>query len=343
MWGSLRSNTSAMTRMIEFASQSNTGTRVGKTTRIRPLTPFDFQLWENYDCRHLADLGSVGSSRQWEAVWGRRLTTISGLSRDQRMNGTFSRSPSSSVELRARISTRTPTQSEYQNCVTGSRIDWLEREEAFEIINCLNDVLFQEEGFQGNTRDYYNANNSYLTFVLDRKKGIPISLAILYRKVAVNFGLGLQCVAMPGHFLLKYSAPFHQLFIDPFHQGEILLEQECEQRFHEVHGGQVEFERNYLNETSDRAVVLRMLMNLKQAYRRSGNNPLLLQILDRRLPLLEEALPEILERGLVRLALEQYSGALDDLEFFVQNSQDAKVKKLIEERLPQVRLLARRN
>ena len=77
--------------------------------------------------------------------------------------------------------------------------------------------------------------------------------------------------------------------------------------------------------------------------RGSGNNPLLLQILDRRLPLLEEALPEILERGLVRLDLEQYSGALEDLEFFVQNSQDAKVKKLIEERLPQVRLLARSN
>ncbi len=119
--------------------------------------------------------------------------------------------------------------------------------EAFEIINCLNDVLFQEQGFQGNAQDYYNANNSYLTFVLDRRKGIPISLAILYREVAARFGLSLECVAMPGHFLLKYSAPFHQLFIDPFHRGEILLEQECEQRFHEVHGGQVEFDREYLS------------------------------------------------------------------------------------------------
>ncbi len=217
------------------------------------------------------------------------------------------------------------------------------KREAFEIINCLNDVLFQEQGFQGNAQDYYNANNSYLTFVLDRRKGIPISLAILYREVAAHFGLSLECVAMPGHFLLKYSAPFHQLFIDPFHRGEILLEQECEQRFHEVHGGQVEFDREYLNQTSNRAVVLRMLMNLKQAYRRSGNNPLLLEILDRRLPLLEEALPEILERGLVRLDLEQYPGALEDLEFFVRNSQDERVKKLIEERLPRVRLLARSN
>ena len=215
--------------------------------------------------------------------------------------------------------------------------------EAFEIINCLNDVLFQEQGFQGNAQNYYNANNSYLTFVLDRRKGIPISLAILYREVAARFGLSLECVAMPGHFLLKYSAPFHQLFIDPFHRGEILLEQECEQRFHEVHGGQVEFDREYLNQTSNRAVVLRMLMNLKQAYRRSGNNPLLLEILDRRLPLLEEALPEILERGLVRLDLEQYPGALEDLEFFVRNSPDERVKKLIEERLPRVRLLARSN
>ncbi len=84
-------------------------------------------------------------------------------------------------------------------------------------------------------------------------------------------------------------------------------------------------------------------MNLKQAYRRSGNNPLLLEILDRRLPLLEEALPEILERGLVRLDLEQYPGALEDLEFFVRNSPDERVKKLIEERLPRVRLLARSN
>lgn len=215
--------------------------------------------------------------------------------------------------------------------------------EGFEVINGVNDVLFEEEGYRGDTDDYYNANNSYLTFVLDRKKGIPISLAILYRKVAGHLGLSLPCVGMPGHFLLSYLSPPHELYIDPFHRGEILLERECEQRFHQIHGGPLEFEKEYLAATPNRDVVLRMLMNLKQAYKRSGNNPLLLEILDRRVPLLQDPLSEILERGLVRLDLEQYSGALEDLEFFVRNSQDAKVKRLIEERLPEVRQLGRRH
>ena len=80
-------------------------------------------------------------------------------------------------------------------------------------------------------------------------------------------------------------------------------------------------------------------MNLKQVYRQQDEKELLLQILERRIPLLPDPLPEILERGLVKLSLENYQGALQDLELFVKETSDLRMRKLVEERLDAIRLL----
>lgn len=213
----------------------------------------------------------------------------------------------------------------------------------YEGINALNQVLFDDLGFCGNQQDYYNPKNSYMSCVLDEKQGIPISLCVLYREIAGRLGMKLLGVGMPGHFLLRYEMPFRELFIDPFFRGEILLEEDCEERLRQLSQGEMKFQKQFLRAISERAMVLRMLMNLKQIYRHENNAPLLLEVLERRIPLLEDPLPEILERGLVKLDLDRYRGALEDLEYFVERTPDARMKGLIEQQLDRIRPLAREN
>lgn len=215
-------------------------------------------------------------------------------------------------------------------------------EDPYGCIESLNTVLFQEEGFRGNVEDYYYAGNSFLVEVLESRKGIPITLSILYREVALRTGLSLECVAMPGHFLLKYRTPLRDLFIDAFHHGEILLEEECRKRMEKLYPG-VEFRKEFLAGVSPKVVILRLLTNLKQIYQRPGQERQLLAVLDRRIPLLDHPLPEVLERGLVKLHLEDHRGAFEDLSHFVQHTADERMRRLIGKQLERVRLLAEGN
>ena len=210
----------------------------------------------------------------------------------------------------------------------------------YDVLNTLNQVLFEELGFRGNQEDYYNPNNSYITRVLDERKGIPITLSILYQEIAARLGIQLLFVGMPGHFLLKYEVPFKELFIDAFHRGEMLLEEGCRERLEQVYGRELSFHRDFLRVTGKRQTVLRMLLNLQQIYRSGGNRELLLEVVERRIPLLQDPLPEILERGWIRFDLGRYQEALGDLEYFVKNTRDARVKRLVEEKLEKVRALA---
>jgi regulator of sirC expression with transglutaminase-like and TPR domain len=213
----------------------------------------------------------------------------------------------------------------------------------YDVINTLNAVLFDSLGFGGNKDDYYNAENSYMNFVLEKRKGIPVSLSVLYQKIASGIGLKLLPVAMPGHFLLKLSMPSRELFIDPFNRGEILLEDGCQERLEQVYQEVIEFKMEFLGAVSNRDVVLRMLVNLKRIYRQQDQAKLLLKILERRVPLLLDPLPEILERGLLQLSLENYNHALRDLEHFVSETPDVRMKKLVEERLGAIRRMASGN
>jgi len=209
----------------------------------------------------------------------------------------------------------------------------------YDLINQINRVLYEEWKFSGNAEDYYNHENSYLSRVLDTRKGIPITLSILYQEVAARNGLKLLPVAMPRHFLLKCRMPLREIFIDAFNGGEILLEEECRQRLEAV-AEEVQFSREFLKAAAPDDVVLRMLMNLKIIYRRDGSARLLMEVLERRIPLMPDPLAEILERGFTYLSLENFACAVADLELFVKETKDGRMKEMVEKRLAPIRELA---
>ena len=108
------------------------------------------------------------------------------------------------------------------------------------IIATMNQFLFQELGFSGDTKDYYDPRNSFLNDVLDRRTGIPITLSILYMEVGRRLGLALQGVTFPGHFLVKLVLEDGQVILDPFSGGASLSEEELKSRLHQFSRASIE-------------------------------------------------------------------------------------------------------
>jgi regulator of sirC expression with transglutaminase-like and TPR domain len=132
-------------------------------------------------------------------------------------------------------------------------------------VDGLSHLLFDQMGFTGATEDYGDPRNSFLDQVLDRRVGIPISLAVLMIEVGRRAGVALEGVGMPGHFLVRPASDRHVL-IDPYHRGNQLDADECGGLFRALFGADAVFSPALLQVARPRAILARMLANLKRSY-----------------------------------------------------------------------------
>ena len=132
-----------------------------------------------------------------------------------------------------------------------------------EIVKAINRYLFAEQGFIGNSHEYYDVDNSYLNKVLERKTGIPISLSIVYLLVGKRLELPVFGVGMPGHFLVKYEADRYRIFVDCFNGGALLTQKDCARFLDQAGYG---FDERYLQKTLPRSILIRMIKNLVAIY-----------------------------------------------------------------------------
>lgn len=188
----------------------------------------------------------------------------------------------------------------------------------YRLIASINYVFFSQEEFQGNRDDYYDPKNSFLNEVMDRRRGIPITLSVLYMEVARRVGLTLCGVGFPGHFLVKYVGKEEEIVIDPFHEGEVRSVEELGDLLHEIYGGKVGFQPEFLSPVSKRQILKRMLSNLKAIYLHQGDLLKRLSVVDRLVILEPDSAQEIRDRGLLYLKLECFSQALEDLEAYLR-------------------------
>ena len=138
-------------------------------------------------------------------------------------------------------------------------------------IRALDSAFFEHLGFHGNQGDYYDPRNSFLNEVIDRRTGIPITLALLYIELGQRMGLELDGLSFPGHFLVRYRDGDHLVFIDPFHRGARLDVAALEARLRRVVGPGAQLGEEDLAPAPKRQMLLRMLTNLAAIYRRAGD------------------------------------------------------------------------
>ncbi|HEU5080147.1 MAG TPA: transglutaminase-like domain-containing protein [Opitutaceae bacterium] len=132
----------------------------------------------------------------------------------------------------------------------------------------LNRVLFHEYGFRGNYEHYTDPLNSFIDQVLERRKGIPISLSIVYLLVAHRIGLNLEPVGLPGHFVIGCYVEDAPFFVDAFEQGAFRTPEEL---FTLLRVQQIEPKETDLAPTPVREVLCRCCRNLVNHYRAAGD------------------------------------------------------------------------
>lgn len=160
-----------------------------------------------------------------------------------------------------------PSRVERRLAEIGSRVASRVRSRQAEAVMAhLHDVLFEEEGFHGNTDDYYNPLNSYLPAVLELRTGIPITLALVYKAVAEHLGLRVEGVNSPGHFVLRVMTDDGWMIIDPFYGGGVLTEEETFERMEHVTRRPVPRAGRYLSPASHSQWLSRVLINLQHIF-----------------------------------------------------------------------------
>lgn len=188
-----------------------------------------------------------------------------------------------------------------------------------ETVLALNRFLFGEVGFRGNTWNYNDLENSFLDRVLERRAGLPITLSVVYLEVGWRLGLPVSGVALPGHFLVRYAGPAEDLFVDPFNRGRLWSRAECLTQIATFYGSAApELVQQVLQPPSHRAILARMLRNLKNLYLERAALAEALAATDRIVLLEPDQSQDIRDRGLLRARLNQLNGALEDLERYAR-------------------------
>jgi regulator of sirC expression with transglutaminase-like and TPR domain len=199
----------------------------------------------------------------------------------------------------------------------------------------LNEFLFDDLGFSGNTDDYYDPRNSYLNEVIDRRTGIPITLAVLYMEIGRRIELPFEGVSFPGHFLVRLPLRGGTLVLDPFSGGVPQSESELRERLKRVipreavdgpTGGVPVAELpldQFLEPASNRQILARVLRNLKGVYREKDKPERMLEVLNRMIILAPDAAAELRDRGFVYQRLECWRPALKDLADYLERAPDA--------------------
>ena len=213
---------------------------------------------------------------------------------------------------------------------------------ALQRLRILNQFFFNELGFGGNINNFYDPDNSYLNAVLRTRRGIPISLAVLWMELAHGLSLHVRGVAFPGHFMVKINLPKGQVVIDPFN-GHSLSREELNERlepFKRRDGMVDEFDVPlglYLQAATSRDILARMLRNLKEIHQSQHDWQRLTAVLDRLIVLLPEAWSEYRDRGLALAEQGRSAEAAQDLEAYLTNATDALDRDLVAERLAALR------
>lgn len=185
------------------------------------------------------------------------------------------------------------------------------------VLKTINQYLYTDLGFQGNSQDYYDPRNSFLNEVIERRTGIPISLALLYLEVAKRIDFPMVGIGMPGHFLIRPDFEDAEIFVDAFHQGEILFKQDCLDRLRQLYQQPVQLKPNLLEPVTNRQYLVRMLTNLKFIYIQNQAIKKALEMVEWILLLFPDAPLELRDRGLLYYQTGHWREAIEDLEIYL--------------------------
>jgi regulator of sirC expression with transglutaminase-like and TPR domain len=195
-------------------------------------------------------------------------------------------------------------------------------------VETASEYLFGEAGFQGNQEDYYNPDNSCLNRVLETRRGIPITLSVIYIEVARRLSKQVSGVGLPGHFLVRYDDPIYAAILDPFHGGGVVDMDRCCQL------AQMEsLAAGMLLPVDRRHIAMRMINNLRGVYVARRETAKILRILDWLIEAAPDGADEHKQRAVALLHQHRMQDALKSFHRYLELSPEAPDRERIEEQI----------
>ncbi|WP_370679273.1 SirB1 family protein [Comamonas sp. GB3 AK4-5] len=209
-------------------------------------------------------------------------------------------------------------------------------------LTILNQFFYVDLGYGGNHNDFFHPDNSYLHRVMDTRRGIPISLGVLWLELAHGIGLHAQGVSFPGHFLVKVQLPQGLVVQDPLTGrglSAVALSERLEpyQEAWGLEGEELPPMGMFLQPASHRDILERMLRNLKAIHRQQSDDAMALAVINRLITLTPSNWSEYRDRGLVRMEHGERRDAIQDLQTYARHAESAQDLDMIEEQLAQLR------
>jgi len=196
-------------------------------------------------------------------------------------------------------------------------------------------TLYERHDFRGNREAYYDPRNSFLSDVMDREMGIPLTLGIVLLEVGWRLDLPLEAVNFPGHFLVRFRGEAVSLLVDPFEKGKIRFEDQAQELLDRVYGGMVRVRPAFLRAARRRDVLVRLLTNLKGVYSNVGDHQRALAAVDRILLIHPTSAGEIRDRGTLLARLGRVDEALEQLEWYLDTAPEAadagRIRQLVDQ------------
>jgi len=204
------------------------------------------------------------------------------------------------------------------------------------VIQTINQYLYDDLGFQGNKNNYYDPCNSFLNDVIDKRQGIPISLALVYVEIAQRINFPMEGIGMPGHFLIRPQVPDMEIFVDVFEKGEIMFGEDCQEKLTEIYQTPVTLQPEFLAPVTKKQFLMRMLNNLKYIYLNQQDLEKALAAVERIVLLFPEFVAEIRDRGLLSYQTGRFTQAIRDLETYLVKFPQARDADMIRSLLTQM-------
>lgn len=199
------------------------------------------------------------------------------------------------------------------------------------VLHEMNRVLFDEEELRGNADAYYDPRNSFLNDVLERRLGIPITLAIVYLEVGWRLGLPLDGIGFPGHFLVRYRGEALTVVVDPFDRGRIRFEDQAQELLDKSYGGMVRLKPEFMEPATRREIIERLLRNLKAIYLNARDDRRALAVIERLLIVQPDAAQELRDRGIMLARVGRFDEAVEDLRRYLRCAPEAPDARKVRE------------
>jgi len=185
------------------------------------------------------------------------------------------------------------------------------------IVETINRLLFDEEGFHGENDDYYDPRSALLSEMLERHAGLPIGLSILYIELSRRAGVEATGVSLPGRFLVKFSGAFGAIVVDPFDGGRVLTTIELQKILDGLYGGGVRLREHHLRSFTPKEILARELAQLKAAYLAQHDLPRAAASIDRLLILDARDAYEVRDRAQVAMQMHAYRQSIELFERYI--------------------------